>query len=61
MVADIDVCVCHEPVFLWLLGIPCMGHTQTNIYTQCLHVCVLDLIATFAIESQQEELQKTFI
>lgn len=38
-----------------------MGHTQKNIYTQCLHVCVLDLKATSAIESQEEWLQETFI
>lgn len=65
MVCDIEVCawvyVWHECLLLYLLGSPCVGHTHTNIYIQCLHVCVLDLITTCAIENQQEELQATFI
>lgn len=34
---------------------------MANIYIQCLHMCVLDLIATFATERQQEELWDMFI
>lgn len=58
MLAGVGVClcVCASQACVFLGRDFWDSLHVANIYIQCLHMCVLDVIATFATERQQEEL-----